>query len=99
EAQKPLLGFLRGQKAEIDDVVIKEYKGEDYIFVEKKEESKSVKEVLEENVFDLVKSLSFKRSMRWGGKNIRFARPIRYFVSILDDQILPFEAEGIKVSN
>lgn len=99
EAQKPLLGFLRGQKAEIDDVVIKEYKGEEYVFVEKKEESKSVKEVLEENVFDIVKSLSFKRSMRWGGKNIRFARPIRYFVSILDDEILPFEAEDIKVSN
>ncbi|MDD7305620.1 MAG: glycine--tRNA ligase subunit beta [Peptoniphilaceae bacterium] len=99
DAQKPLLGFLKGQKAELSDVVIKEFKGEDYIFVEKKEESKSVKEVLETNVYDLVKSLSFKRSMRWGGKNIRFARPIRYFVSILDDQVLPFEAEGIKVSN
>ena len=99
EAQKPLLGFLKGQKAELEDVVIKEFKGEDYVFIEKKEESKSVKEVLEENVFDLVKSLSFKRSMRWGGKNIRFARPIRYFVSILDDEVLPFEAEGIRVSN
>lgn len=99
EAQKPLLGFLRGQKAELGDVVIKEFKGEDYVFVEKKEEAKSVKDVLEANVFDLVKSLNFKRSMRWGGKNIRFARPIRYFVSILDDEVLPFEAEGIKVSN
>lgn len=99
EPQKPLLGFLRGQKAELSDVVIKEHKGEDYIFVEKKEKSKSVDEVLQENVFDLVKSLSFPRSMRWGGKNIRFARPIRYFVSILDDKILPFEAEGIRVSN
>lgn len=97
--QKPLLGFLRGQKAELSDVIIKEFKGEEYIFVEKKEEAKSVKEVLSENIFDLVKSLNFPRSMRWGGRSLRFARPIRYFLSILDDEILPFEAEGISVSN
>lgn len=99
QAQKPLLGFLRGQNAEISDVVIKELKGEEYVYIEKKEEAKSVSEVLKANVFDLVKSLSFPRSMRWGGKNIRFARPIRYFVSILDDKVLPFEAEDISVSN
>ena len=96
---KPLLGFLRGQGAELSDVVIKDFNGSDYVFVEKKEESKSVAEVLKENVYDLVKSITFKRSMRWGGKSIRWARPIRYFVSILDDEILEFDAEGITVSN
>lgn len=96
---KPLLGFLKGQGAEISDVVIKELNGADYIFIEKKVESKSVTQVLRENVYDLVKSISFPRSMRWGGKSIRWARPIRYFVSILDDKILDFDAEGIKVGN
>lgn len=37
--------------------------------------------------------------MRWGGKSIRWARPIRYFLSILDDEVLEFDAEGISVSN
>lgn len=96
---KPLLGFLRGQGAELSDVVIKDFNGSDYVFVEKKEESKSVAEDLKENVYDLVKSINFKRSMRWGGKSIRWARPIRYFVSILDDEVLEFDAEGITVSN
>ena len=99
EPSKPLLGFLRGQKAELSDVIVKDFKGSDYIFIEKEEESKSVADVLKENVYDLVKSISFNRSMRWGGKSIRWARPIRYFVSILDDQILDFDAEGIRVSN
>ncbi|WP_044566861.1 glycine--tRNA ligase subunit beta [Anaerococcus provencensis] len=99
EPTKPLLGFLRGQKAELSDVIVKDFKGSDYIFIEKEEESKSVADVLKENVYDLVKSISFNRSMRWGGKSIRWARPIRYFVSILDDQILDFDAEGIRVSN
>ena len=96
---KPLLGFLKGQKADLDDVIIKDFNGADYVFVEKKEESKSVAEVLKENVYDLVKSVSFNRSMRWAGKSIRWARPIRYFVSLLDDQVLDFDAEGISVGN
>ena len=99
EPKKPLLGFLKGQGAEISDVVIREFKGEDYIYVEKKEKAKSVAEVLEENVYDLVKSISFPRSMRWRGKSIRWARPIRWFVSLLDDEILAFDAEDISVSN
>jgi len=96
---KPLLGFLRGQRAELSDVVVKDFKGSDYIFIEKKEESKSVKEVLRENVYDLVKSISFNRSMRWGARSIRWVRPIRYFLSILDDKVLDFDAEGISVGN
>ena len=97
EPQKPLLGFLRGQNAAIEDVIIKEQKGEDYVFVEKREVSKSLAQVLEEGVYDLIKSINFPRSMRWGGKSIRWARPIRYFVSLLDDEVLDFEAEGIAV--
>lgn len=96
---KALLGFLRGQKAKLEEVIVKDFKGEEYIFVEKKSEAKDLGQILKENVFDLVASLNFPRSMKWGGKNIRFARPIRYFVSILDDKVLPFEAEGIEVSN
>lgn len=99
KAQKPLLGFLKGQNASLDDVIIKEQKGESYIFIEKKLENKSLEDVLRENVYDLVKSISFPRSMRWGGKSIRWARPIRWFVSILDDKVLEFDAEGIEVGN
>lgn len=96
---RALLGFLKGQKAELSDVIIKEQKGEDYVFVEKKEESKSLEEILKENVYEIVKSISFPRSMRWGGKSIRWARPIRWFVSLLDDEVLDFDAEGIEVGN
>jgi len=37
--------------------------------------------------------------MKWGGKNIRFARPIRWIVSIFNDTVVAFELEGIKVGN
>lgn len=96
---KALLGFLKGRGLEVDNVIIEDFKGEDYVFVKKISKSKDISEVLKENVYELVKSLTFPRSMRWGGKSIRFARPIRWFVSLLDNEILKFDAEGIKVSN
>lgn len=96
---RALQGFLKGQNKEVSDVIIKDFNGSDYVFVESKEESKSVADVLRDNVYELVKSISFPRSMRWGGKSIRWARPIRYFLSLLDDEILKFDAEGIRVSN
>ena len=96
---RALQGFLKGQNKEVADVIIKDFNGSDYVFVESKEESKSVADVLRDNVYELVKSISFPRSMRWGGKSIRWARPIRYFLSLLDDEILKFDAEGIRVSN
>lgn len=96
---RALQGFLKGQNKTVEDVIIKDFNGSDYVFVESKEESKSVADVLRDNVYELVKSISFPRSMRWGGKSIRWARPIRYFLSLLDDEILKFGAEGIRVSN
>lgn len=96
---RALQGFLKGQNKTVDDVIIKDFNGSDYVFVESKEESKSAADVLRDNVYELVKSISFPRSMRWGGKSIRWARPIRYFLSLLDDEILKFDAEGIRVSN
>lgn len=96
---RALQGFLKGQNKTVEDVIIKDFNGSDYVFIESKEESKSVADVLRDNVYELVKSISFPRSMRWGGKSIRWARPIRYFLSLLDDEILKFDAEGIRVSN
>ena len=47
----------------------------------------------------LIKDINFPKNMRWGGKNIRFARPIRWVVSLLNDQVVEFDFEGIPVGN
>ena len=37
--------------------------------------------------------------MRWGGRNMRFARPIRWMVTLLNDEVLEVNLEGIVSSN
>lgn len=99
KASRALLGFMKGQGVEFTDLVFKDYKGEEYAYANIVKKSKGLKIVIKENVGDLIKSINFPKSMKWGGKNIRFARPIRWIVSLFNDEIVAFEFEGISVSN
>lgn len=96
---KALEGFLRSKGIEEKDIVIKEYNGEDYVFANIVKNGKETVEVISEKVADVIKSITFPKSMKWGGKNIRFARPIRWIVSIFNDRVVNFDLEGIKVGN
>ena len=96
---KALLGFIRGQGVSLEDISFKDHNGEEYAYAQVVKESKDIKTIIKENMAELIKSINFPKSMKWGGKNIRFARPIRWIVSLLDDEIIPFELEDIRVSN
>ena len=90
---------MRGQKVDLSQIIIEEYNGEEYIYANVIKEGKETEVVLAENMANIIKSITFPKSMKWGGKNIRFARPIRWIVSVMNDKIVPFELEGIKVGN
>lgn len=96
---KALLGFMRGQGVDIASIYVEEYNGVEYVYANVVKEGKGIEEILGENMPNIIKSINFPKSMRWGGKNIRFARPIRWLVSLLDNEIVPFNLEGIKASN
>jgi len=96
---KALEGFMRGQGIGLDDVFEKEHKGVEYIFANVVREGKDTSTVLTERIPSVIKGIVFPKSMRWGGKNIRFARPIRWIVSLLNNKVIPFELEGISVGN
>lgn len=38
----------------------------------------------------IVSTLPFPKSMRWGSDDFTFARPLRWLVALLDDQLIPF---------
>jgi glycyl-tRNA synthetase beta chain len=96
---KALEGFIKAQNVKLKDIYFETINNEEYIFTKKINEGKQLKDVLRENVASNIKSISFPKAMRWGGKNIKFARPIRWIVSLLDDEIMEFDFEGIPVSN
>ncbi|MDR7870166.1 MAG: glycine--tRNA ligase subunit beta [Tissierellaceae bacterium] len=96
---KALQGFMRGQKVDLEDIFYIEKNGEEYVYAKVLKKGQSTKDILSQKVPEIIKSINFPKSMRWGGKNMRFARPIRWIVSLLDDEVVDFEFEGIPVSN
>ncbi|NLK43283.1 MAG: glycine--tRNA ligase subunit beta [Tissierellia bacterium] len=96
---KALLGFMKGQGVDISSIYIEEHNGVDYVFARTTKKGKTIEEILSLNMPKAIRSINFPKSMKWGGKNLRFARPIRWIVSLLDDQVLDIDLEGIQVSN
>lgn len=92
-------GFIKSQGATESDVkIIKNEKGK-YISIEQFVEGKSTKEVLPELLVNVVKKIEFEKTMKWSNRTFRFARPIKWFVTMLGKEVLPFEFEGLKGGN
>lgn len=96
---KPALGFMRSKGLKEEEVTFKAMGKDEYLYGTIKQEGKETSEVLKNILPEIVKAVTFPKAMRWGGKNMRFARPIRWMVTLLNDNILDIDLEGIKSSN
>ena len=96
---KPALGFMKSKGLDEANVYFKQVGKDEYLFGTLKQEGQATSEVLKEIVPAAIKGVTFPKAMRWGGKNMRFARPIRWMVALLNDEVLPINLEGIVASN
>ncbi len=83
-------GFARGQGVDVADLkVVTTEKGE-YIAATKQETGRPTHQILAEMLPRLVTEIPFKKSMRWGDLDVRFARPIHWIVALFDGSVVPF---------
>lgn len=71
-------------------VKIQSVKGVDYLFGEKIEPAEPVAPLLQRSLSEAILAIDFPKKMRWGNESIAFARPIRWMVSLLGQDELPF---------
>ncbi|MDZ7835882.1 MAG: glycine--tRNA ligase subunit beta [Alkalibacterium sp.] len=95
---KAAIGFAKGQKASVEDIVFKEIKGEEYVFIEKEIKGQSASEVLKQ-LEDRLPSLSFPVSMKWGNSSYKFIRPVHWLVALLDDQVVDMTLFDVESGN
>jgi glycyl-tRNA synthetase beta chain len=83
--------FAAKQGVAVGDLeVVTTARGE-YVVARKLVPGRAAHAILAEVAPRAVLELSFPRSMYWtGSKGIRFARPIRWVVALLDDRVVPF---------
>jgi glycyl-tRNA synthetase beta chain len=88
-------GFARGQGVDVSAIkIVTTDKGE-YISITRTETGRPTHELLSEILPKLINEIPFKKSMRWGELDVRFARPIHWIVALFDGIIVPFEFGNI----
>jgi len=89
-------GFAKKQGLTPQQLFKKEIGGIEYVCAKIDEKGKPVEDVLKELVPSIVLSLQGSYFMRWGDLNIRFSRPIRWLVSLIDDKEAKIKIENIE---
>jgi glycyl-tRNA synthetase beta chain len=84
-------GFANKQGVAVSDLFVRETDKGDFVFVEKKTLGQTTDAILQNLVPQWITKLEGKRFMRWGDGDLRFSRPIRWLVALLDSDVLPLE--------
>jgi len=96
---KAATGFAGSQGISVEKLIIKKKDKGEYVVAVIEEKGVHVKELLPEILRKIVFSFHLPKSMRWADGDIRFIRPIRWLLSLFDNETVAFEIDGIKSGN
>jgi glycyl-tRNA synthetase beta chain len=84
-------GFARKQGVELGDMEVRETDKGAFVFALKKTPGRAAREILQELAPQWIGGLEGRRALRWGDGDLRFPRPIRWLVALLDGEVLPLQ--------
>ncbi|MEO0300400.1 MAG: glycine--tRNA ligase subunit beta [candidate division WOR-3 bacterium] len=98
EKSEVLKKFLESNKSDEKSIYIKEIEGKKYVFIKVKKGGKDTRDIIKENIMEIIKKIPFPKKMKWNSENLTFARPIRWILSLWNKEILELSLP-IKTSN
>ncbi len=84
-------GFARKQEVSLDALQIRATEKGEFVFIHKQIAGRNAQEILQQLSPKWITELEGRRFMRWGDGDLRFPRPIRTLVALLDRDVLPLE--------
>ncbi len=96
---KTLLGFCASHGISLENVVIRQKERGEYVVARIEEKGLLTESLMDKFALSFIGSLNFPKSMRWADHTIRFVRPIRWILCLLDSTPLEFEIDGIRSGN
>ena len=90
------IGFAKSLDIDVKDLMIRKIKNVEFVFGEKIEKGKSTKYLLSLIIPKVIKALQGSRFMKWSYGNFKFSRPIRWIVSLYNEEILEFNLDNIE---
>ncbi len=89
-------GFAKGKGIDVSALKIEEVDGGRYVTAQVKLIGRAALEVLGEALPNFVASIKFGKSMRWNDTDIAFSRPLRWFLALFGEIVIPFEYAGVQ---
>ena len=89
-------GFAASQGVALDDLQIRQEKRGRYVWAVLTSPGREAVSALRDAMQNILKSLSFPQTMRWGEGDIEFVRPLRWIVALYGTDIIPVEFAGKK---
>ncbi|MEM6434002.1 MAG: glycine--tRNA ligase subunit beta [Cyanobacteria bacterium P01_D01_bin.115] len=87
-------GFARSKNVAVEDLEIRETDKGAFVYVQHQIPGRAATDLLQEWIPQWILGLEGKRFMRWGDGDLKFPRPIRWLVTLLDDQLIPLTLEN-----
>ena len=97
--EKAIEGFLRSSQLNKKDLFKKKIKKGEFYFFKKSSKKISTINLLEEHTPLILDKLQWKKSMRWGGYSLDWARPLKSILAVLDNKSLVFKFHHLACSN
>jgi glycyl-tRNA synthetase len=98
-ASPAAMGFAKKNGVDTKALEVREQDGGKYVFAVVKQKGRPAPEVLMEALPKLVEGIKFEKSMKWNESSVSFSRPIRWYVALLGDMVIPFEYAGPVAGN
>lgn len=94
-----LEGFLKSNQLNKADVFEKETDKGNFYFAKTKKQTVDLKVSFQTIVPDILKSINWKKSMRWSDHDLSWGRPLKSILCLFDTSVVPFHFYHLQSTN
>jgi glycyl-tRNA synthetase len=84
------IGFARSRGVPVESLDLREADGGRYVFAVQQVAGQAAADILPDLLVKLVSGIRFEKTMRWASDGVAFSRPIRWFVALFGEHVVPF---------
>ena len=89
------MGFAKSQGLSVEELQRRETETGTYVYAVKELLGEATEQILPKLLTRLVGSLTFPHTMRWGEREERFPRPVRWLVALWGTEVVEFSWAGV----
>ena len=94
-----LEGFLKSNQLHKSDIFEKETDKGNFYFAKTKKQTVDLQVSFQTIVPDILKSINWKKSMRWSDHDLSWGRPLKSILCLFDTSIVPFHFYHLQSTN